>query len=46
LDEQFQTLTTLIVEMEESLKRKIRGVGERMDQMIARLDEIVATLPG
>jgi len=41
----FHSMTTLIVNVKESLEREIGGVGERVDRMSARLDKIAAGAP-
>ena len=38
--EKFESMTTLIVNVKESLEREIAGVGERVDRISARLDKI------
>ena len=40
--QQFQSMTTLIVNVKESLEREIGHLGERMDRMATRLDKIAA----
>ncbi|HUI77561.1 MAG TPA: hypothetical protein VLY24_06580 [Bryobacteraceae bacterium] len=42
IQEQFQSMTTLIVNVKESLEREISSVGERVDRMSAPLDKIAA----
>ena len=40
--EKFESMTTLIVNVKESLEREIGGVGERVGRMSTRLDKIAA----
>jgi hypothetical protein len=42
LKQQFRELSTLVENGKESLERVIKGVGDRMDRMSARLDKIAA----
>lgn len=42
VNQQFQSMTTLIVNVKESLEREIGGLGERIDRMDVRLGKIAA----
>jgi chromosome segregation ATPase len=42
IDQRFQSMTTLIVNVKESLEREIGGLGERIDRMDVRLGKIAA----